>query len=188
MDKLIVLSWSEFVEDIVRLADKLKGQEFDLIIGISRGGLVAARLLSDLLGIKEILTLGISYYKGIGRRGEEPVIISDIGKNVEGMCVLLVDDVADTGLTLKAAVEYLEKKGVGKITTCTVYIKPWCSYLPDYYSRVLDGWIVFPYEHAETIQELSQKNVTSEELIKAGFNDKILSYLREATKNKSVEE
>jgi len=185
LDKLVVLSWSEFVEDVVNLAGKLRGVSLDCIVCISRGGLVAARLLSDLLGIKDILTLGISYYRGINERSEKPVVTSNLSGGVEGRRVLLVDDVADTGHTLRVALEEVRGSGAGGVVTCTVYIKPWCSYTPDYYSRVIDGWIVFPYEQAETIKELSKRNVDPEYLLRAGFNDKILSYVNESAKSKS---
>ncbi|RLE69810.1 MAG: phosphoribosyltransferase [Thermoprotei archaeon] len=177
--RVILISWEELTDDIITLARRIQRPRFDVMVAIARGGLVAARILSDLIGIRKLASLTISYYEKVGVRGAEPRIVSDVGMNLEGLRVLLVDDVADTGHTLRIALQHLVERGAESVTTCTVYLKPWCKYKPDYHAKIVDRWIVFPYEQAETLSELLGDGYTEEELLKAGFNPKIIGYLRE---------
>lgn len=177
--RLMILSWDDLLRDLMQLARSLRQAEFDVIVAVARGGLVVARLLSDLVGVRRMASLTISYYRGVGERGVRPLVVSDIGMDVRGLEVLLVDDVADTGETLRTAASRLMGKGAGRLTTCTAYVKPWCKYLPDYYSRVVDRWVVFPYEQAETVRELVEKGLGLEQLAREGFNPLIIRYVKE---------
>ena len=52
---------------------------------------------------------------------------------------LIVDDIADTGETLK--------KFAGKIDIVTLAFKPGCSYVPTHFKYLKgDDWVIFPWE------------------------------------------
>ncbi|MCX8180742.1 MAG: phosphoribosyltransferase [Thermofilaceae archaeon] len=175
--KLVILSWEEFFDDVLYLASKLEYNGYDVLVVIARGGLVVGRLLSDLLNVKRVTALTIEYYRGVEERGSEPKIVGDLGLNVEGLKVLIVDDVADTGVTLKAAVEFLAEKGAESVETCSIYVKPWCSYKPKYFSKMIEGWIVFPYEHLETSLYFLNSGWSFDQLTRVSFHSKVLEYL-----------
>jgi len=177
--KLLVLTWDEFVGDVLQLARKLSGARFDALAAVARGGLVAARLLSDLLGVKRVASLAIEYYEGVGERAKSPRLVGSLNFDVRGMKVLVVDDVADTGETLKLAVEYVRGAGAREAASCTVYVKPWCKFKPDYYARVVEGWVVFPYEHVETASYLLSRGWSFERLTAQGLSKRVLEYLGE---------
>ena len=63
---------------------------------------------------------------------------------LEGRRVLLVDDVADSGRTLKLAVELLRGRGAD-VRSVTIYTKPGSIEQPDYSWRETDLWIDFPW-------------------------------------------
>jgi len=178
--KLLMLSWNRFFDDVARLAFELDGKGFDALVAVARGGLVVARLISDIIGVKRIASLAIEYYKGVDERASSPRLVSGLGFNIKDLKLLVVDDVADTGETLKLAVEHLKSLGAREISSCTVYVKPWCRFKPDYYARVVEEWVVFPYEHLETAKYLLSKGWTLEQLLERGFSRPILEHLRKS--------
>lgn len=177
--KLRIVTWEKLVDDTVALAGRLSGEKFDIIVAIARGGLVVARLLSDLLGVKKVASLQIEYYRGVDERKKAPRVIGELGISVRGLNVLVVDDVADTGETLKLAVNYLREREAKRVVTCTPYVKPWCKFKPDYYAEIVEEWIVFPYEHAETARYLLEKGWSYEKIVSEGLRSTILSLVLE---------
>ena len=173
--RLRVVTWEKLVEDTAALAGRLGRGKFDAIVAIARGGLVVARLLSDLLGVKRVASLQIEYYRGVNEREKAPRVIGGLGISVRGLNVLVVDDVADTGETLKLAVNYLRELGAGHVASCTLYVKPWCKFKPDYYAETVEEWIVFPYEHAETASYLLERGWSYEQIASEGLASAVLS-------------
>ncbi|MCX8171163.1 MAG: phosphoribosyltransferase [Candidatus Bathyarchaeota archaeon] len=152
-------SWDEIYEMLLSLADMIKRDSFkpDLIVGVSRGGLPPARVMSDLLGNVELASVRVEFYRGVAETGNEPVITQPISTSVEGKNVLIVDDVADTGKSLKVALFHVMESGAKTVKTATIYYKPWSTFTPDYYVKVTRCWIVFPWERRETVKNLIEK-------------------------------
>ena len=148
--EIMHVSW----EDVDRLVEEISARirssyRPDVIVAIIRGGLVPARLLSDHLGVDDILTLEIKLYEGIGVRGRRPYLRQPLTGEIKGKRVLLVDDISDTGLTLQLAQEIISFYLPDEVKTAALYIKPWTSFVTDYYGEVTDKWIVFPWERRE---------------------------------------
>jgi hypoxanthine phosphoribosyltransferase len=176
--KLMVLTWDELLGDVLQLARALGETRFDVLVAVARGGLVVARLLSDILSVKRVASVTIEYYEGVGERAKAPRLVEGLNFDVRGLRALVVDDVADTGETLKLAVDHVRKAGAGSVASCTVYVKPWCKFRPDYYARVVDKWVVFPYEHAETALYLLSRGWSFQQLAEQGLNRSVLEHLR----------
>jgi len=140
MERLI--SWKEVDVALQKLAKQVS-RDFgpDVILGVARGGLVPAVRLSHLLG-GEFRTIHVQYYKG-RRPLARPELISDSGP-LKGK-VLVVDDVADTGESLKFVVDRLVKKGA-KVKVATIAYKPCSKFKPDYFAFKTEKWIIFPWE------------------------------------------
>lgn len=142
------LNWLDAEKAVGALARSIT-REFnpDVIVGIARGGLVPAVRLSHLLGDCLMRVIHVKYYKNVDKRTEKPEIFwADVGK-LEGK-VLVVDDVADTGNTLKVVIDHLEEKVEGEIKIATLVWKPKSSIKPDFYVFVTDRWVIFPWEEA----------------------------------------
>ncbi len=154
--KFLTLTWSEIEEATLGLAEKIasSGEFYHAVIGILRGGWVPARMLADLLDIKEVGGLEIKFYRGIEERGERPVVTQPPVIELKDKNVLVVDDVADTGKSLQTAVNTINLFGAKLVRTAVLYVKPWCMSEPDYYYGKTDRWIVFPWEYREVIEEL----------------------------------
>ncbi len=154
--KFLPVSWRDVEEGCLRIAEKIveDGEKIDLIVGVLRGGWVPARLLSDYLGVDKIGVVEVKFYKGIGDRAERPVVTQPLVVEARDKTVLVVDDVADTGKTLNIVTSFLSLYGPRKILTATLYVKPWSIVRPDYYAFETDAWIIFPWDRAETLEEL----------------------------------
>lgn len=142
------ISWEQFEKDCIELAKKIKDTHIDRIIAISRGGLVPARILSDLLNIR-ISHITISTYQNLHQE-KEPRITEKPEEDFAGKSILIVDDISDTGNTFKHAVEHFSNFKDCKIYTVSPYIKSKTIHIPTFWEKKLDAWIIFPYELKET--------------------------------------
>jgi hypothetical protein len=145
MDK-VYLTWWQVDRAIFSLADSLREYKPDVIVGISRGGLIPAVRLSHILGDVEFKVIDVKFYKDIGERGEKPVITIPLHGDLEGKKVVIVDDVSDTGKTLQVVIEEVKNRGAKDIKVACLAMKPWTSVVPDFYVFRTDKWIVFPWE------------------------------------------
>ena len=101
MPKLRYLSWAQYGELVTKLADSVNasGEKFDLVVGIARGGIPVAMVVSDRLGSK-IDFLNVKSYTDVGER-VKPKILTTIIENISGKRVLVVDDLVDGGETME---------------------------------------------------------------------------------------
>ena len=149
-------SWDEIYDMLLELAKRVKDSGFkpDLIVGVCRGGWAPARVMSDLLENMNTASIRIEFYLAPGVTARKPVISQAIMVPVKGVNVLVVDDVADTGESLKVAVDHLDVCGAKSIKTATVYYKPQSCLKPDFFIIQTEQWIIFPWERLETTRRL----------------------------------
>ena len=186
----LVPTWNDLDRLAFDISRKVLTQKvkFDRIVTLAKGGWPMSRSLVDYLEVNEVASIGIKFYAGINQRFKHPHVYQNIPVAVAGETVLLFDDVADTGESLKFAVDYLKIQGVKKIITATLFYKPRSSYKPDFFGYETNDWIIFPYdaveairllvpswqkqglEHKEILSRLKQLNIR-EEVIKAYLVD-----------------
>lgn len=149
-----VPSWDEIYEKLLSLAEKMRKDGFqpDIIVGISRGGWPPARVMSDLLGNTKLANVTVEFYVGIAETTDEPVITQPVSMSIEGKNVLLFDDVADTGKSLRLVKDHLIINGAKSVKTAVIFYKPWSVIVPDYYETKTGSWVVFPWERKETVR------------------------------------
>jgi len=153
-----VPSIEEIYKYLAEIARRIKENKLsiDLIVGISRGGLIPARYLSDFLLIPEIKIVSAGFYLGPKQRMEKPIIYSPITEDLTGKNVLLVDDVADTGETLIEVQKHIKEKGAKNVYTAVIYVKPWNKAKVDFYIKETSAWVIFPWERVETAKQISK--------------------------------
>jgi len=101
---------------------------------------------------------------------------------VEGERVLVVDDVADTGESLRVVQTHLGEKGATEVKIATIYYKPWSVLIPDYYEKETSSWIIFPWERKETVRKVVEKfkcqgksvEEAKEKLVSSGLDRKLV--------------
>jgi hypoxanthine phosphoribosyltransferase len=185
-----VPTWNKVYRMLLNLAAKIRGNEFkpDIIVGVSRGGWPPARVLSDLLGNPNVANVRAEFYVGVAETKGQPTLTQPVSVPVAGKKVLVVDEVADTGKSLKLVKEHIIAEGAAKVKIATVYYKPWSIMKPDYYEKETCCWIVFPWERKETVRKILRKSEENEvpfekeevKLVKAGMPAKLVKrFLKE---------
>ncbi len=173
-----VATWNQIYDMLLDLANKIQGDGYkpDVIIGIARGGLVPARILSDFLETPELAIIQIEYYVSIAQTRQEPILKRSLHTQITDKKALLVDDVSDTGKSLQLAKNHLQQQGAKEIKTATLYAKPETITKPDYCEKQTSHWIVFPWDAKETVRKIIQKqegkratNTEIAKLVKAGL-------------------
>ncbi|HEX8965512.1 MAG TPA: phosphoribosyltransferase family protein [Patescibacteria group bacterium] len=142
------ISWEQLEKDTFSLAEKINGTPVDEIISISRGGMVVSRILSDVLQLP-ISHIAIESYADL-QQNKEPVVTQVSSKEFKQETILLVDELADSGKTFLRALSYLKELPIKKVYTAAPYYKSHTVYIPDFFVKKLDSWIILPYEIRET--------------------------------------
>jgi hypoxanthine phosphoribosyltransferase len=185
-----VPTWNQIYDMLLNLAEKIRKDKFkpDLIVGVSRGGWPPARVLSDLMDNPNLANVRAEFYLGVAETKGEPVLTQPVSTSVTGKKVLIVDEVADTGKSLKLVKEHIIEDGAVKVKVATVYYKPWSIVKPDYYEKETSRWIVFPWEIKETIRKIVKKckengkpiEIEAAKLVKAGLSAELIGrFLKE---------
>jgi len=143
------VTWDALEVLVKRLAEQV-GRDHDVLLAITRGGLVPAGMLAYLLGQRDILVAAVAFYDDKGRPGDQPAFLQFPGDPLlRGKRVLIVDEVWDTGTTIEAVVERVRMAG-GEPTTAVLHYKPQRSKVrsvPDHHVVSTDAWVVYPFKY-----------------------------------------
>ncbi len=145
----MIVSWADIDELVGRLAAALAAESHDVMLAITRGGLVPAGMLAYRLGMRDILVAAVAFYDDDGQPGESPTFFQfPADPLLTGKRVLIVDEVWDTGTTIAAVAERVEQAG-GRPTTAVLHYKPSHSRVgirPDHAVVETDAWVVYPFK------------------------------------------
>ena len=151
-----ILGWEQFGEASRELARMVAndGYEPEMILSIARGGLCIGGALGYALAVKNTYTMNVEFYTGVDERLEVPRILPPAPDFVDlGQAkLLIVDDVADTGHTLKSVHDFCAGK-VGEVRTAVIYEKSHSVVQCDYVWKRTDLWINFPWSDKPPVVE-----------------------------------
>ena len=142
-----------------KLAVKIyaSGWQFDQIICLARGGMRPGDALSRIFA-KPLAVMSTSSYRGDGGFEQNQLNIAEHITTSEASicgCVLLVDDLADTGVTMRAVVDKIQREhpAITELRTAVLWVKGKSGYKPDYYVDYLPSspWIHQPFERFEKL-------------------------------------
>lgn len=161
MDKVFI-SAQELLEDSFQLASDIYDSGFKphFIVGIWRGGTPVGIAVQEFLEFKGIETdhiaIRTSSYYGIDQQSKEIRVhgLHYIIENVNaGDELLIVDDVFDSGRSIKAVLDQLSEKTRKNMPETVKVACPWyksernaTDIVPDFYIHETDSWLVFPHE------------------------------------------
>lgn len=149
----LLLDWNEVDALIDGLATKIEAeqQKPSLIVGIFRGGMTVAHLLSDRLCMHDIRGIGARVYQRTGKIGESLEIYQSLPlSDLSNYDVLVVEDVVDTGTTYEGILKsQIHSKKPRSLCTASLHVKPWTKYRPDIYMEETSCWIWYPWEPYE---------------------------------------
>jgi hypoxanthine phosphoribosyltransferase len=143
-----VLDWSTYGTAVRELSQIVADDGFrpEMILSIARGGLFVAGSMGYALSIKNIYVMNVEYYTGVDERLPVPVMLPPYVDfvDMEGAKVLIVDDVADTGHTLKMVHDFCVER-VGEVRSAVLYEKSHSLVNCEYVWKKTDQWINFPW-------------------------------------------
>jgi len=179
-------TWNQIYNMLLKLAGRIRNDGFqpEVIVGISRGGWVPARVLSDFLENPNLANAKVEHYVGINETKKAPKLTQCLSTDVDGKTILMVDEVADCGESLKLATAHAVERGAREVKTATLYYKPWSIFKPDYYGKETRRWIVFPWEINETVKlicethraNLAQAQEELAKLSEAGVSNRLINH------------
>ncbi len=151
------LDWATFGSATRSLAEAIAadGWRPDLVVAVARGGLTVAGALAYALGVKNCGTINVEFYTGVDSRLPVPIVLPPSLNlvDVEDLDVLIVDDVADTGHTLRLVQEVLNQH-VQQARTAVLYHKPQSVIAPTYAWKRTSAWINFPWSAQPPVADL----------------------------------
>jgi hypoxanthine phosphoribosyltransferase len=150
-----ILSWNRVVRDTKKLSKNIKdsGYKPDIVVAIGRGGYVPARILCDYLLMRDLTSIKVEHWGIAATETEKAVIKFPLCADIKDKKVLLVDDITDTGDTLRVSLEYLKTFEPEDIKTAVLIHKTCSAIIPDYFvSKVIKWrWIIFPWHIYEDL-------------------------------------
>ncbi|WP_423745982.1 phosphoribosyltransferase (plasmid) [Haladaptatus sp. SPP-AMP-3] len=158
--KCTITNW-DYIYSLCRdVSEQVKTSEFepDVIVALARGGWFAGRCICDFLGLDDLTSLKMEHYVGAAQKSSEPEVRYPMPEgSVEGKDVLIIDDIADTGGSIKHAAEYVEDRDAGEIRTATLQLLKTSEFDPDYIGERLEewAWIVYPWNFIEDMIDIT---------------------------------
>jgi uncharacterized protein len=150
-------TWKD-MENYAKIAsNKIKDSGFkpDVIIALARGGLVPARLFCDFLVMKKCYSIKVDHWGITAAKDGKAKLSQSLDVDITDLKVLVVDDITDTGESLKISVEYLKSLNPSAIKTATLMHLNNSKFTPDFYGSMENwAWIIFPWNYREDLVNL----------------------------------
>ncbi len=147
------LSWAGFdthVQALARLILRTFAPE--AVVGVAHGGVFVGGALASALKA-DFFPVRISRRsRDPSKRGQRPRLSGSMPRELKGRRVLIVDDVAASGETLKLAKKLALKAGARGLRTATLVGKPG-GYAADFSALTSDALVVFPWDYADVTED-----------------------------------
>ncbi|MFH1448296.1 MAG: phosphoribosyltransferase [Candidatus Micrarchaeota archaeon] len=145
------LTWGRIEELCEELARQVRDSGFkpDVLVGVARGGWIPTRIISDILKVYKVASIGVVFYTSVGKTLEKPKLTQELNVDIRGKRVLLVDDVSDSGESLLLAKQKVEALSPSELKTATLHYKPRSKIKPDFFIKETEEWLVYPWERRE---------------------------------------
>jgi uncharacterized protein len=142
------LTYEEFGRSVRELAQTIADDEYepDIVLSIARGGVFVAGGLAYALDCKNIHLVNVEFYTGVGTTLEMPVMLAPVPNRIDfsEKKILIADDVADTGRTLKLVRDFCVGS-VAEVRSAVIYEKSQSLVKCEYVWKRTDEWINFPW-------------------------------------------
>jgi hypoxanthine phosphoribosyltransferase len=146
------MDWDMFYNLARRVADKINASDYkpDVIVGLARGGWVLARVLCDFVGVKDLFSLKVEHWGVTATPDGTAKLKHDLNVELTGKKVLVVDDITDTGESMKVAVKYIESLKPVEVKTATLQHIRSAKFKANYVGEEIDWvWVIFPWNFTE---------------------------------------
>jgi hypoxanthine phosphoribosyltransferase len=138
------LDWIDIDNGIDSIVKELTTVRYDTVLGLARGGMIPATILSYKLKCPNLQQLGV--------RTRDVESIQYYGNPLLTGNILIVDDINDSGLTFSSVDNYIryhfDHNEIKSITYCSLYQRYNSKFKTGVYGDVIqnDDWLVFPWD------------------------------------------
>ena len=144
-EQFLDLPWEMFGELCRALALRVaRDYDPELVVGIARAGVIPGAVIASILRV-DFYSMKITRREGSEIVRERPEVLSAAPPQAAGRRVLLVDEIATSGDTLRLALAAVRDKGPAELRTATCFVRPQ-GYKPDYFALETDQTIIFPWD------------------------------------------
>ena len=144
MEKLYY-SYELFKKDTQILVDKCRDFEPEILLAVARGGLTLSHLMAQALEMRNLYTLNSIHYEGELKL--DTFNIFNIPDVSHAKKVLIVDDIVDSGETMREILKVLKERfPTVEFKLATLFYKKTAVLQPDYTIREANQWIDFFWE------------------------------------------
>lgn len=148
-----------------------------VIIGLTRGGWVPARLLCDHLHVKKLYAVKTEHWGITANQDGKALLTQELNAKIDGESVLVVDDITDSGESLQLAIAHVQALKPSEIKTATLLHITHSAIEPNFYSVKVPKeewtWFIFPWNLHEDLRTLIPKSFVggkTEDEIRRAFN------------------
>ena len=146
----VYLSWNDVNKLISKMISGLQVNDYDLVLAITRGGIVPSAIISERLAIQQVLVASVDFYEDPEHDLDWPVFMQFPADSfLRAKQVLIVDDIWDRGKEMVSVTERVEQAG-GSPTSAVLHYKPHRSQFsdksPNFYAVETKDWIIYPWE------------------------------------------
>lgn len=158
-----LVRWADVDRWSDRLAESIltAGRNPETIVGLTRGGWVPSRMLADRLGVKHLVALRAQHWGVTATPSGQAELTEGLKSPLKGRQVLVVDDITDTGQSLRLAVSHVEEGQPARVESATFLHIARAEYTPTYFAEELPRdewvWFVFPWNFWEDLTTLARK-------------------------------
>lgn len=160
-----LVSWDEISKWTAQLAKNIRAQGFhpSVIIGLTRGGWVPARLLCDHLKVKKLYAVKTEHWGVTANPDGKALLTQELNTSIEQDNVLAVDDITDTGESLTLAMAHLSIMHPRQLHSATLLHITHSKFQPDFFSVEVPKekwtWFIFPWNLNEDLRTLTPKTM-----------------------------
>lgn len=156
---MIYYAYDEFVKDTKKLVEISKDFQADTLVAIARGGLTLGHAFSQAVDNRRLFAINsVLYEKDIKGQSCE---IFNVPELKEAKKVLLLDDIVDSGQTVKEILSLLQKCFPHiEFKVASLFYKPTALIQPDFSVHEAKGWIEFFWEKDFEKTSVQQSSIT----------------------------
>ena len=129
-----------------------------VVIGLTRGGWVPARLLCDHLKVKKLYAVKTEHWGVTANQDGKALLTQELNISIKDETVLIVDDITDTGESLTLALSHIKEHNPKALKSVTLLHIDHSKIEPDFFAvRVPKEdwtWFIFPWNVHEDLRTL----------------------------------
>jgi len=160
-----LVTWDEISKWTAQVAQKIGASDIHptVIIGLTRGGWVPARLLCDHLKVKKLYAVKTEHWGVTANPDGKALLTQELNIGIDQDSVLAVDDITDTGESLTLAMAHLSIMHPRQLHSATLLHITHSKFQPDFFSVEVPKekwtWFIFPWNMNEDLRTLTPKTM-----------------------------